>query len=107
MNINAELPFEFEIVADYLKGGDSVIYLTRHDPGEITNALKRLGLKSERIEELLCFKTPDTPLEELGEMLSKRVPKRVMVDSISDLFYLRSFLNGGHLSCKINGRPKS
>ncbi|VAX24378.1 hypothetical protein MNBD_NITROSPINAE03-775 [hydrothermal vent metagenome] len=107
MRVETDIPFEFEIVAEYLNRGDSIVYLTRHDPERVGRELTRMGMGEETKQRLCLIKTTDAPMEEFGLVISKIRPDRVMADSVSDIFKLRSSLlqKKGHFSCKINERP--
>ncbi|VAX21710.1 hypothetical protein MNBD_NITROSPINAE04-17, partial [hydrothermal vent metagenome] len=56
MSVETDIPFEFEIVAEYLSRGDSIVYLTRHDPERVGRELARMGMGREEVNERLCLK---------------------------------------------------
>jgi len=109
MSVETDIPFEFEIVAEYLSRGDSIVYLTRHDPERVGRELLRLGMGREEIKKRLCLiKATNAPMEEFSQVFSEIRPDRVMADSVSDIFKLRSSLlhKRGHFSCKANERTE-
>ncbi len=110
MKVETDIPFEFEIVAEYLNRGDSIVYLTRHDPERVGRELTRMGMGDEIKQRLCLIKAADNdaPMEEFGLVISKIRPDRVMADSVSDIFKLRSSLlrKKGHFSCKASERTE-
>lgn len=103
MNRNADTPFELEVVADYLGRGDSVMYLTWLDAEYVEQELLTLGLDREKITERLDLKAPGAPVEDVIGGSTKASRIKVMVESISDLFF-RPHRSKGTLSCDVKRR---
>lgn len=104
MSKKEDMPFELEILAEYVKKGDSIAYLTRHDHSAVGEALEEMGLPPEEIREKLSLHRPDEPMEKFFNSVAENIPKKLMVDSFSDYMKMRAHLKKGHISCSIKNR---
>lgn len=104
MSKKEDMPFELEILAEYVKKGDSIAYLTRHDHNSVGEALEDMGLSPEEIRKKLSLHRPDEPMEEFFNSVAESAPKKLMVDSLSDYMKIRSRIKKGHISCSIKNR---
>ncbi|MEE8432004.1 MAG: hypothetical protein V3S16_12205 [Candidatus Desulfatibia sp.] len=101
MSGKKETPFEIEVLAEYLKKGKSIIYLTKHDHDSVGKALKGMGMKHEDIKEKLSLNSPNESADEFAESISQNRPDHIMADSLSDVMKIRSHIKRGRLSCEI------
>lgn len=104
MRKKEDMPFELEILAEYVKKGDSIAYLTRHDHNSVGKALEEMGLPPEEIRKKLSLHRPDEPMEEFFNSVAGNAPKKLMADSLSDSMKMRARLKRGSVSCSIKNR---
>tara|TARA_B100000315_G_scaffold209268_1_gene204915 strand:+ start:686 stop:1009 length:324 start_codon:yes stop_codon:yes gene_type:complete len=104
MSFLKDMPFEYEVVAEYMQGGKSIVYLTKHDFDKVKGRLLEMGIDKESIEKQLFLYSPNLTMNEIASAISKTRPDHVMADSVSDIYRYRAHINGGNFVCGLNGK---
>lgn len=105
MKTNQNKPFEIEIVADYLNRGESVVYFTRLDPKQVKLDLLGLGMEEKMINKQLSLMEPASLANGFCQDLSELRPDKIMADSVSDIFKMKSRIQKDRFLCE-TGRTK-
>tara|TARA_B100000315_G_scaffold112693_1_gene103322 strand:+ start:18560 stop:18877 length:318 start_codon:yes stop_codon:yes gene_type:complete len=98
-----DMPFEYEVVAEYMQGGKSIVYLTKHDFVKVKRRLLEMGIDKGCIEKQLYLYSPNSAINKIVGAISRTRPDHVMADSVSDIFRYRAHINSGNFKCGLNG----
>jgi predicted ATP-dependent serine protease len=104
MSFLKDMPFEYEVVAEYMQGGKSIVYITNHDFDKVKGRLLEMGIDKDNIEKQLFLCSPTLEMNEIVGAISRTRPDHVMADSVSDIYRYRAHMNGGNFACGLNGK---